>query len=200
MLLLLLFSCPVMSDSATPWTAACQASLSLTISQSLPKFMSIALLMPPSYLILWCSLLLLPSIFLSIRGFSTDSAVHIRWPKNTATSASVLPYDPAIPLLGMYQEKTIIWKGIYTPIPCSSVDKESDWNEGDLGSVPELGRSLEEGNGYPLQYSCLGNPMERGTWQATVHGVTKVGHDLVTQSPSTSMFIAPLFTIANTWK
>ena len=199
MLLLLLFSSPVMSDFETPWTAACQASLSLTISQSLPKFMSIALLMPSSHLIFWCSLLLLPSIFLSIRGFSSDSAVHIRWPKNTGTSASVLPYDPAIPLLGIYQEKTIIWKDIYTPIPCSSVDKESDCNEGDLGSVPELGRSLEEGNGYPLQYSWLGNPMDRGTWQATVHGVTKVGHDLATQSPSTPIFIALLFTIANTW-
>ena len=44
---------------------------------------------------------------------------------------------------------------------------------GDLGSIPELGRSLGEGNGYPLQYSCLENSMDRGAWQATVHGVTK---------------------------
>ena len=44
---------------------------------------------------------------------------------------------------------------------------------GDLGSIPGLGRSLGEGNGYPLQYSCLENSMDRGAWQATVHGVTK---------------------------
>ena len=43
----------------------------------------------------------------------------------------------------------------------------------DLGSIPGSGRSPGEGNGYPHQYSCLENPMDRGTWQATVHGVTK---------------------------
>ena len=42
-----------------------------------------------------------------------------------------------------------------------------------MGLIPELGRSLEEGNGNPFQYSCLGNPMDRGTWWAIVHGVTK---------------------------
>ena len=46
-------------------------------------------------------------------------------------------------------------------------------NEGDLGSIPGLGRSPGEGNGNPLQYSCLENPMERGVWWATVHGVAK---------------------------
>ena len=45
--------------------------------------------------------------------------------------------------------------------------------EGDTGSVPGLGRSPGEGNGNPLQYSCLGNPMDRGAWQATVHGIAK---------------------------
>ena len=63
---------------ATPQTAARQASLSLTISQSLPKFMSIASVMPSSHHILRCSLLLLPSIFPSIRVFSNKSAVCIR--------------------------------------------------------------------------------------------------------------------------
>ena len=66
---------------ATPWTAVRQASLSLTISQSLPKFMSIASVMPPSHLILWCSLLLLPSVFPSTRKFSNVTAVCIRWPE-----------------------------------------------------------------------------------------------------------------------
>ena len=46
-------------------------------------------------------------------------------------------------------------------------------NAGDLGSIPGLGRSLGEGNGNPLQYSCLENPMDRGAWWATVHGVAK---------------------------
>ena len=65
---------------ATPWTAAWQASLSLTISQSLPKFMSIESVMPPNHLILCCLLLLLPSIYPSIRVFSKKSVLHIRSP------------------------------------------------------------------------------------------------------------------------
>ena len=52
---------------------------------------------------------------------------------------------------------------------------------GDLGSIPGLGRSPGEGNGNSLQYSCLENPMGRGAWQATVHRLTRVGHDLVTK-------------------
>ena len=51
--------------------------------------------------------------------------------------------------------------------------KDSACNAGDPGSVPESGRSPGEGNGYPLQYSCLENSMDRGAWQALVHGVTK---------------------------
>ena len=74
---------------ATPWTAASQASLSLTISQSVPKFMFIASVMPSSHLILWCPLLLLPLIFPSIRGFSNYLSVHIRWPKHWSFSFSI---------------------------------------------------------------------------------------------------------------
>ena len=51
--------------------------------------------------------------------------------------------------------------------------KESACSAGDPGSIPWLGRSPGEGNGNPLQYSCLGNSMDRGAWQAMVHGVTK---------------------------
>ena len=61
--------------------------------------------------------------------------------------------------------------------PCSGfpwwLSKESACNPGDLGSVPGSGRSPREGNGYPFQYSCLGNSMDRGAWRATVHGVAK---------------------------
>ena len=66
---------------ATPWTGVCQASLSLTISQSLPKFLFIEMVMPSDHLILCCPLLLLPSIFPSIRVFSNELVLHIRWPK-----------------------------------------------------------------------------------------------------------------------
>ena len=65
----------------TPWTAACQAPLSSTISWSLLKFMSIESLMLSNHLTLCRPLLLLPSIFLSIRVFPSESALHIRWPK-----------------------------------------------------------------------------------------------------------------------
>ena len=72
----------------TPWTGACQASLSLTISQSLPKFMFITLVMPSSHLILWCPLLL-PLIFPSIRNYSNELSVYIRWPKYWSFSYSI---------------------------------------------------------------------------------------------------------------
>ena len=74
----------------TPWTAAHQACLSITNSRSLLKLMSIKLVMPSNHLILWRPLLLLPSIFPSIRVFSTES-VHIRWPKYWSFSFSISP-------------------------------------------------------------------------------------------------------------
>ena len=57
--------------------------------------------------------------------------------------------------------------------PGGSVVKNPPANAGDMGSIPGSGRSPGEGNGNPLQYSCLGNPMDIGVWQATVHGVAK---------------------------
>jgi len=57
--------------------------------------------------------------------------------------------------------------------PAGSDGKESACSAGDLHSVPGLGKSLGEENGYPLQYRCLENPTDRGAWQATVHGVAK---------------------------
>ena len=66
---------------------------------------------------------------------------------------------------------------------CSSVGKEHACNTGDLGSTPGSGRSSGEGNGNPLQYSCLENPMDRGAWQATIHRMARVRHDLVTKPP-----------------
>ena len=81
-----------MSDSLQPpWTAARQASLSITNSQSLPKLMSIESVMPSNYLILCRPLLLLPSIFPSIRVFPNDSVLHIRWPKYWSFSFNISP-------------------------------------------------------------------------------------------------------------
>ena len=76
---------------ATPWTAAHQASLSITNSWSLLKFMSIESVMPSNHLILCRPLLLLPPIFPSIRVFSNESALHIKWPKYKSFSFSTSP-------------------------------------------------------------------------------------------------------------
>ena len=64
--------------------------------------------------------------------------------------------------------------------------KESACIAGAMGFIPELGRSPGEGNSNPLQYSYLENPMDKGAWQATVHGFARVGHDLVTKPPPPS--------------
>ena len=85
------FSHSVVFDSATPWTAACQASLSITNSRSLLKLMSIHLVMPSNHLILCCPLLLLPSIFPSIRVFSNESVLCIGCPKCWKFSFSISP-------------------------------------------------------------------------------------------------------------
>ena len=110
----------------TPWTAAFQVSRSITNSWSLLKLMSIELVMPSNHLIL-CHPLLLPcSIFPSIRVFSNESVLCIRWPKYCSFSFS----------------------------------DHLKWSSG-------------EGNGIPLQYFCLENPMDGGAWWAAVHGVSK---------------------------
>ena len=81
-------SCPTL---CTPWTAAHQASLSITNSESLLKLMSIELVMPSNHLTLCCPLLLQPSIFPNIRVFSNESVLHIRWPKYWSFSFSINP-------------------------------------------------------------------------------------------------------------
>ena len=83
------FSCSVMSDSTAAWTAAHQASLSITNSWNLLKLMSIELVMPSNHFILCHPLLLPPSIFPSIRVFSNESVLRIRWPKYGSFSFSI---------------------------------------------------------------------------------------------------------------
>ena len=167
-----------MSNSVTPWTAACQASLSITNSRSLLKLMSIESVMPSYHLILCHPLLLPPSIFPSIRVFSNVSVLHIRWPKYWSFSFSISPsneYSGLISftidwldllavqgtlksLLQHHSSKaSILWASGF---PGSSSGKQSAYNVGDLGSVPGLGRSPGEGNDYLLQYSGLENPID----------------------------------------
>ena len=88
-----------MSDSATPWTAARQASLSITNSWSLLKLMSTELVMPSNHLIFYCPLLLLPSTFSSIRVFSNESALGIRWPKYWSFSFNINPFNECLGLI-----------------------------------------------------------------------------------------------------
>ena len=144
---------------ATPWTTACQASLSFTISQSLLKLMSIESMMPSNHLILCLPLLLLPSVFPSIRIFSSESALHIRWPKYWSFSLSISPSNE--------------YSWLILDFPGGSDGKASAYNAGGPGSIPASGRSPGEGNGDPLQCSCLQNPTDRGPWRATVHRATK---------------------------
>ena len=73
---------------------------------------------------------------------------------------------------------------VYMPLkgfPGDSGVKNLPANAGDTGSIPGSGGSPGEGNGNPLQYSCLENPMDRGAWQAPVHRVARIGHDLATK-------------------
>ena len=85
--------------------------------------------------------------------------------------------------------RTVHSKLIKVGFPGASISKESAavqesaCNVGDLSLILGSERSPGEGNGNPLQYSCLEHPMDRGAWQATVYEITRVGHDLVTKAP-----------------
>ena len=102
---------------ATPVTAACQASLSITNSWSLLKLMSFKSVMPSNYLILCRPLLLLPSIFLSIRVFSNESALHIRWSKYWSFSFSISPSNEYSGL--------IFFRVDWLDLPCSPRDSQA---------------------------------------------------------------------------
>ena len=113
-----------MSDSATPWTAAYQASLSFTISRRLLKLMSIELMMPSNHLILCCPLLLLPSIFPSIRVFSNESVLHTRWPKYLCFSFNISPSNEYSGLisLGLSGLISLLSKGLKKSSPAPQLE------------------------------------------------------------------------------
>ena len=136
---------------ATPWTAARQASLSVTISWSLPKFMLIALVIPSSHLILWHPLLLLPSVFPSIGNFSNKSSVHIKWPKYWSFSFSISPsseYSGLISLrltglislvskgLSRVFSSTTVWRHqFFGVLPSLQSSSHNNWEDHSLDSM-----------------------------------------------------------------
>ena len=134
----------------TPWTAARQVFLSVTNSWSLLKLMSIKSVMSSNCLILYHPLYLLPSVFPSIKVFSSESLLHIRRPKYWSFSFSNSP---------SWRDTGYILF-VVVCFPGSSDSKASAYNVGDPGLIPGSGRSPGEGNGTPLLYSCLENPMD----------------------------------------
>ena len=110
---------------ATPWTAACQASLSITNSQSLLKLMHIESLMPSNHLILCCPLLFPPSIFPSIRVFLNESVLPIRWPKYWSFSFSISPSNEYSGLISFRIDwfYLLVIPGTLKSLRCCSVTK-----------------------------------------------------------------------------
>ena len=222
-----------MSNSLHPWTAACQASLSVTNSWSLLNFRFIELVMPSNHLIL-CRSLLLPSIFHRIRVFSSESVLSIRWPKYWSFSFSISHSDEYSGLISfridwfdlfavqgtlrsllqnhsskasilqcsaffmvqlshpyMTTGKTIAltrWcRRQWHPTPVLLPGKSHGWRSlegcspwGHWGSdkTEQLHvyfslSCIGEGNGNPLQCSCLENPRDKGAWWAAIYGVTQ---------------------------
>ena len=155
--------------------------------------------MPSNHLILCHPLLLLPSIFHSIRVFSKESVLLITWPKYWSFSLSISPsseYSGLISfrmdwlnllvvqgtlksLLKHHSSKpSILWcSAFFMGFPGGSEVKVSACNVRDLGSIPGSGRSPGEGNGNPLQYSCLGNPWMEEPGGLQSMGSQRVGHD-----------------------
>ena len=114
---------------ATPWTAACQASLSFTISQSLLRLKFIELMMPSNHLILCCPLLLQPLIFPTIRVFSSELAVHIRWPKYWNFSFSLSPSSEYSGLISFKMDwlHLLAAKGLSRVFSSTTIRKHQPW-------------------------------------------------------------------------
>ena len=109
-LITLQFGCSVVPDSVTPWITTCQASLSFTIYQNLLKLMTMELVMPSNHLVLCHPLILPPSIFPSMRVFSNNSALYIRWPKYRNFNFSISPSNEYSGLISL----RINWFDLFT--------------------------------------------------------------------------------------
>ena len=182
-----------MSDFVTPWAAGHQAPLSYTISWNLLIFISIGSVMLSNHLILCHPFLLLPSIIPSIRVFSKESALPFKQPKYWGVSALAMNiqswfsfridwFDLAVQgtpkiLLQHHNSKAILQcSAFFRASQVALAVKNLPANAGDVrytGLIPEMGRYCRGGNGNPLPYSCLENPMDREAWRATVHSVAK---------------------------
>ena len=158
---------------AAPWTAACQASLSNTNSQSLLKLMSIESVISSNHLIHCCLLLLLPSIFPSIRIFSNESFLLIRWPKDWSFENIFqnIVWKIHYLILNTKLAFIVLWLNHWAS-QVALVVKNLPSNAGeirDLGSIPESERSFGGEHGNPPQYSCLENPMSREAYSQWGH-------------------------------
>ena len=152
---------------STPWPTACRASLSITNSWSLPKPMSIESVMPSNHLILCHPLLLLPSIFPSIRVFSNESALHIRWPMYWRFSFNISPSNehPGL-IFRMDWLDFLAVQGTLKSLLQHHSSKASILLHSAffIVQLSHLYMTTGKGNGTTLQYSCLENPMDRGAW------------------------------------
>ena len=121
---------------AIPWTVVYQTSLSFTITESLLKLMSIVSVMPSNHLIFCCPLLLLPSIFPSIRVFSNELALHIRWPKYWNFSVSISPSNEYSGLISFRMDWMIylLFKGLSVVFSSTTVRK----HQNNFGTQPSL--------------------------------------------------------------
>ena len=157
----------VKNPPAMPWSTACQASQSITNSRSIPKLVSIELVMPSSHLILCCPLPLLPSIFPSNRVFANESALRIRWPMYWSFSFNISPYNEHPGLISFrmdwldllavqgtlkshFQHHSSKASFLRRSALVAQMGKASACNVGDLDSIPGSGRAPGEGSGNPL--------------------------------------------------
>ena len=171
---------------ATPRTAACQASLSITISRSLLRLMSIESVMPSNHLILCRPLLLPPSISPSIRVFSNELALCIRWPKDWSFSFSIRPSSEYSGLISFRMDwldllavqgtlkhhnvnASILWRSAFFMVQLSHVYMTTGkslaltrWTSVSKGM--SLLSNMLSRLATQLKYSCLENPMDGGAW------------------------------------
>ena len=110
-----------------------------------------------------------------------ERLTHLLWRLRIRMVTTLLKLEGPLEILPAGLSVFLTWE-----FSGSSVGKESACSAGDSGSIPGSGRSPGEGNSNLLQDSCLENPMEGGVWRATVHGIARVGHSLVTKPPQAS--------------
>ena len=156
----------------TPWTSAHQASLSFTVSQSLLKLMSIELVMPSNLLILCCPLLLLPSVFQSIRVFSNELALRIRWPKYW--SFSISPSSEYSGLISFRMD----WFDLLA-VQGEKHQRGNDWSIGNMIKLPPSHKVL--GNTGKEKGKSLLAVAENPSWKHTGCGRRNSGDHLSTK-------------------